>query len=346
MSATPNLLFMNQNAGVREWFWREPSLSRLKEYGYELPYNETDQPLTAEQWADRLVGVDALITTWGSPRLDEAVLGKNDTLRIVAHVGGSVAVIISDYLYERGVKVSTSNDLMARSVAESGIMLMMMAMRRAHVHCKFGLRSEKMVWGKDLDIKVPQDCVIGIWGYGDVAKWVVDMLRPMEPKEIAVASGHMSEQALAELGMTKCDVDELFAKSDVVFCLTGMTVANYHRIQTPQLQSMKDGAILINLGRAPLLNPDDLLAELKRGRITAALDVFEKEPLAEDDPLNDLPNVILQPHNAGTGRDAHYLAVMLDEVHRFFAGEPLQYEIARERGEQMTDLGKVREVKG
>jgi phosphoglycerate dehydrogenase-like enzyme len=235
---------------------------------------------------------------------------------------------------------------MARSVAESGIMLMMMAMRRAHIHCKFGTRSEHMVWGKDADIRVPQDCIIGIWGYGDVSKWVVPMLRPMEPKEIAVSSGHMSEEALAELGMTKCDVDELFAKSDVVFCLSGMTVANYHRIQEPQLQSMKDGAILINLGRAPLLDPDDLLAELKRGRIIAALDVYEKEPLAEDDPLNDLDNVILQPHNAGTGRDAHYMAAMLDEINRFYAGERLQYEIAQHRGEQMTDMQRVRKEKG
>lgn len=343
MAQSPKILFMNQNAGVREWFFKAPSLKRAEELGYEVAWNEKDEPLSPSEWGDMLEGVEILLTTWGSPRLEGEILAKADALKMVGHVGGSVAPIISDELYERGVRVTTANVLMARSVAEQGIMLMMMGLRQAHVHAKLGTRNDAMVWGKDENIKVPQDCVIGIWGYGDVAKWVVSMLRPMEPKTIAVCSNHMSAEACEAEGMVKMEFGELFAMSDVIFCLAGMTVANTGAVGKAQLESMKDGAVLINLGRAPLIQPDALIEELKRGRWTAILDVFEKEPLPEDDPLNSLPNVILTPHNAGTGRDGHYLGAMLDEAVRLFAGEPLKYEVEQRRGKGMTDLAKVRE---
>ena len=98
------------------------------------------------------------------------------------------------------------------------------------------------------------------------------------------------------------------------------------------------------LKRINVTFPVSLLEELRRGRITGIFDVYEKEPLPEDDPLNELPNVILQPHNGGTGRDAKYMAVMLDELDRFFRGEPLQYEVSYERGMQMTDMEAVRQA--
>jgi len=107
---------------------------------------------------------------------------------------------------------------------------------------------------------------------------------------------------------------------------------------------MKTGSIIINVGRAPLIQPEALLEELQSGRIMGVFDVYEREPLPDDHPLNDLHNVILSPHYAGTGRDAHYMRVMLDEIERFFSGEELQYEVRASRARQMTDMGAVREA--
>ena len=97
-------------------------------------------------------------------------------------------------------------------------------------------------------------------------------------------------------------------------------------------------------GRAPLIQPDALVAELQRGRWTGVFDVFEKEPLPEDHPLNELPNVILSPHFAGTGRDSWYMAEMLDEIDRFRRGEDLRYEVFGSRARQMTDMDAVRKA--
>lgn len=344
MTEQPKIVFMNQNAGVLAWFYRGPSKRRAAELGWEIRVNETGGPLEPEQWAEMIAGADALLTTWGSPRLDESVLGGNESVRIVAHVGGSVAAVVPDSVFERGIRVSTANPLMARSVAEHCIMLMLMGLRRAHDHIKLGTRSETMQHFKDWAVRVPQDCTIGIWGFGDIAGYVVDMLRPFEPKEILVVSGHLSDEDAAAGGMRRVGFDALFEQSDVIFTLAGMTVANTGRVGPEQLRAMKSGSIIINVGRAPLIQPEALLAELRTGRIMGIFDVFEREPLPEDHPFNDLHNVILSPHYAGTGRDAHYMAAMLDEVERFFAGEELQYEVRASRARQMTDMGAVREA--
>ena len=346
MAEMPKVWFLNNSQGSIDWFMRGPTLQKIDELGWTINCNESGEKIEPEEWAGIIADADALLTTWGSPKVDEVVLSQAEGVQIIGHVGGSVAPYIAPYVFERGIRVTTANDLMARSVAESCLMMLLMGLRRAHMHVKLGTRSEPMVWGKDEQIRPIEDCVIGIWGFGDIARWVLRLLGPFEPREVLVVSGHLSDADAAELGMRKVEFDELFARSDVVFTLAGMTVANTGRVGAKQLAAMPDGSIIINVGRAPLIQPDALVAELRRGRITGILDVYEREPLPEDDPLNQLPNVILQPHNAGTGRDAHYMAAMLDEINRFYAGEPLEYEIAQHRGEQMTDMQRVRKEKG
>ncbi|MFP4249660.1 MAG: hydroxyacid dehydrogenase, partial [Armatimonadota bacterium] len=348
MTDKPTVVFMNQNETTLEWFYRGPSKERaaelMEEHGWEIRVNDTGGPLEPEEWAEMVADADAIMTTWGSPPVDETVLSKNDSLEIIAHVGGSVAAYVPDSVFEQNIRVSTANPLMARTVAEHCIMLLLMGLRRAHDHIKLGTRSEYMQRFKDWKVRVPQDCVIGIWGFGDIASYVVDLLGPFEPKEILVVSGHLSEEEAGERGMELVEFDDLFERSDVVFTLAGMTVANTGRVGPKQLKSMKSGSIIINVGRAPLIQPDALLEELQTGRIMGILDVFETEPLPEEDPLNDLHNVILSPHYAGTGRDAHYMEAMLDEIERFVKGEELQYEVWASRARQMTDMGAVREA--
>ncbi len=344
MAQGPRIYFMNQSRTALGWFFRGPSRARAEELGWDIWVNERDEAIEAEEWAEIIADAEALLTTWGSPKLDETILARNEALRIVGHVGGSVAPYIADEVFERGVRVCTANPFMARTVAEHCIMLMLMGLRRAHDHIKLGTRCETMNHYKDWKVRVPQDCTIGIWGFGDIASWVLEMLRPFEPREVLVASGHLSDEDAAEQGMRRVEFDALFQQSDVVFTLAGMTVANTGRVGARQLRSMKSGAVLINVGRAPLIQPEALLEELRRGRITGVFDVFEREPLPDDHPFNELPNVILSPHYAGTGRDAQYMAAMLDEIDRFFRGEELRYEVRASRARQMTDMQAVRKA--
>jgi phosphoglycerate dehydrogenase-like enzyme len=90
---------------------------------------------------------------------------------------------------------------------------------------------------------------------------------------------------------------------------------------------MKPSGYLINIGRGAIVVLDDLVAALRSARIAgAALDVFEVEPLPPEHPLWDFPNVIITPHTAGysTAIAGRHLATLVENVHRFAAGEPLK----------------------
>ena len=188
----------------------------------------------------------------------------------------------------------------------------------------------------------PDEAVIGIWGYGDVAKAFIELLRPLHPRVIAVHDNFLTNEMAEAEGLQKIGLDELFATSDVIHCQTGLTTANKGRVGAAQLAAIKESAVLVNCGRAPLIDEGALIAELQRCRFTAILDVFEEEPLPEDHPYHTLRNVILTPHCAGNGRDGRYLGLMLDEFDRFFRRQALETEVSLERALAMTDSSLLR----
>ncbi|NLN27404.1 MAG: hydroxyacid dehydrogenase, partial [Firmicutes bacterium] len=96
---------------------------------------------------------------------------------------------------------------------------------------------------------------------------------------------------------------------------------------------MKDDAIFINTARGSLVNEDDLIAELEKGRFWACLDVTDPEPPAADSPLRSLPNVTLTPHIAGSVNNGHRRIgrYVTEEIERFVAGEPAVNPVLREQ---------------
>ncbi|MGW4297287.1 2-hydroxyacid dehydrogenase [Micromonospora chersina] len=123
-------------------------------------------------------------------------------------------------------------------------------------------------------------------------------------------------------------VDELPAllpEADVVVLLVPLTDQTRGLVDEKFLAAMRDGALLVNAARGPVARTSALVAELASGRLRAALDVTDPEPLPADHPLWDLPNVLLTPHVAGSVRGLLPRAYRLvgEQVRRFAAGEPL-----------------------
>jgi phosphoglycerate dehydrogenase-like enzyme len=93
---------------------------------------------------------------------------------------------------------------------------------------------------------------------------------------------------------------------------------------------MPDGALLVNIARGSIVDTDALLAELTSGRLRAALDVTDPEPLPEGHPLWSAPNLLLTPHVAGAvpNTNARAAAALTDQLQRILAGEPLANVVA------------------
>jgi phosphoglycerate dehydrogenase-like enzyme len=122
------------------------------------------------------------------------------------------------------------------------------------------------------------------------------------------------------------ELHEALETADVVVILLPVTDETRHLVDADFLKSMKDGALLVNAARGPIVDTGALLAELTSGRISAALDVTDPEPLPPGHPLWQAPGLLLTPHVGGAITDAtdRAYAVVRDQLARYAVGEPLR----------------------
>ncbi|MEV4661621.1 2-hydroxyacid dehydrogenase [Micromonospora echinofusca] len=160
-----------------------------------------------------------------------------------------------------------------------------------------------------------------IVGAGSIGTAVRDRLAPFEVSFTLVARTARPEQGVHGVG----ELPGLLPEADVVVLLVPLTEQTRGLVDESFLAAMRDGALLVNAARGPVARTEALVAELRTGRISAALDVTDPEPLPADHELWTMPNVLLTPHVAGSVRGLLPRAYRLvaEQVRRFAAGEPL-----------------------
>jgi phosphoglycerate dehydrogenase-like enzyme len=163
------------------------------------------------------------------------------------------------------------------------------------------------------------DRTVLIVGYGAVGAAIERRLAGFECSVLRVARSARDGVA----GMD--ELPQLLPKADVVVLIVPMTDETQGMADAKFLAQMKDGALLVNVARGPVADTDALLAELSSGRLKAAVDVTDPEPLPADHPLWKAPGLIVSPHVGGASSAFHPRAVRLvrDQLHRFAAGDPL-----------------------
>ena len=127
------------------------------------------------------------------------------------------------------------------------------------------------------------------------------------------------------------ELTRLLPRHDVVILALPLTAATRGLVDKAFLAAMPDGALLVNVARGGVVVTDDLLAELTSGRLSAALDVTEPEPLPPDHPLWRAPNVLISPHVGGNSSAfrPRARALLRDQLARYADGRPLNHQIRR-----------------
>jgi phosphoglycerate dehydrogenase-like enzyme len=181
-------------------------------------------------------------------------------------------------------------------------------------------RAHAQTWGERLSVADLAGATVLILGMGSIGEAVAARLAPFGAEVVGVASH-------ARDGLHGVDeLPALLPVADAVVVLTPLTEATRGLMDAARLGHMKDGALLINAGRGPVLDTDALLAETASGRLYAVLDVTDPEPLPDGHPLWRAPGVLsITPHIGGNSERAHRFAAELagDQLARFTAGEPL-----------------------
>jgi phosphoglycerate dehydrogenase-like enzyme len=158
-------------------------------------------------------------------------------------------------------------------------------------------------------------------GHGAIGQTIEQMLAPFQVNLIRVAR---TARSLPEVHAVS-ELDHLLPQADVVVLILPHTSESHHLIGRQQLSLMHQGALLVNAARGPIVDTDALVEALQAGRIRAALDVTDPEPLPQGHPLWNCPNLLLTPHIAGSSPQfgPRCLQIAADELRRYIAGESL-----------------------
>jgi phosphoglycerate dehydrogenase-like enzyme len=282
-----------------------------------------------------LSGFDVLIAL--QPYVTARSLERADRLTLIARVGVGLDRIDLDACTRRGVLVATSPDGVRRPLA-AGALALVLALAHRIVErdrlVRSGWWDRQELTGFGL-----RGRMLGVIGLGNVGRELCLLAGPFELRLIA-ADPYVTDPPA---GVELVELDELLRRSDFVVCLCPLTDETRGLLDSRRLRLLKPTAFLVNVARGPIVDQRALTEALGARRLAgAALDVFDEEPLAPDDPLRHLDNVILSPHSvaltdeafAGNGRSAceAVLALARGEIPRHVANpEALDHPRLRER---------------
>ncbi len=169
------------------------------------------------------------------------------------------------------------------------------------------------------------DRTVLIVGYGEVGTATEDRLTPFECDVLRVARSARDTHRGPVHALA--DLPELLPRADVVILSTPLTDATRQLADEAFLARMKDGALLVNVARGPVVATGALLAELESGRLRAAVDVTDPEPLPPEHPLWHAPGLLISPHVGGNTSAFMPRAkrMLRAQLHRFVAGDPMEH---------------------
>jgi glyoxylate reductase len=270
--------------------------------GFEVDYNDADQPLPKAELIRRLQGKDALICHIISA-VDEEVLGAT-ALRIVANVAVGYNNIDVAAARRRGVVVTNTPEVLTETTADFAWALLMAAARRV-VEADHYARSGQwtvwrwdLLWGADIHGKT-----LGVVGFGRIGRAVARRGRGFGMRVLYHDTVRADAATERELNATAVDLPTLLRESDFVSLHTLLTPETRHLINERTLRLMKKTAILVNAARGPVVDEAALVKALAEEWIRGAgLDVFEDEPTIHPGLLS-LRNVTLSPHIASASNE-------------------------------------------
>lgn len=283
---------------------------------------------------EHIESADIVITSWDTAAFDRDVMAKAKKLKLLAHAAGSVKPVVSDALWEKGVRVTSAAAANAFGVAEFCLGLILTATKRAFWA---GLDTKRGLWQTGSEsFNGPTEIYqqkIGVIGASHVGRHLIRLLKNFTC-DVLLYDPYCSGEQAATLGATKVEtLDELFSKCLVVSLNAPSTDETHRMIRGKHFAKLQAGALFINTARGAIVDEQEMIEVLRKGQFVACLDVTDPEPPLLDSPLRTLPNLWLTPHIAGA--TAHNLlrvgTFVANEIEAFISDHPLHYEVRREQ---------------
>lgn len=255
-----------------------------------------DNVIPAEVLGAKSAGAHALYSMLTDP-IDAKLLSGAPQLQVVSNMAVGMDNIDIPACTERGIAVGHTPGVLADTVADTAIGLLLMGARRLVEGVDFvksgrwGPWDPNLLWGRDV-----HSSTVGIIGLGGVGRAVARRLTGFNCRLVYWNRTRRLEVE-ADLGIEYVDLEDLLEQADHVIVAVALVDATHHLIDAAALERMRSTATLVNVSRGGTVDPHALAAALANGAIAAAaLDVTEPEPISMDDPLLALPNCVIIPH--------------------------------------------------
>jgi D-3-phosphoglycerate dehydrogenase len=285
-------VYVVQGRGQRDYSDCQTALASVPARMTALPFIATENEMIA-----RTRDADALVTS-ASP-VTRGVMSALEGLKVVARTGVGYDVIDVPAATELGVIVVNIPDLWVREVANHALALLLAWNRKIVV---LDRQVHAGVWSAGVPGERTGSLhgeTVGIVGLGNIGSAFARRAAALETKVIAY-DPYVELARFTALGVERvASLDELAARADYVSVHTLLNAETHHLIGEAFLKRMKPTAVLINTSRGPVVDEQALARALEERRLAAAaLDVWEQEPVAKDNPLLRMDNVIATPHAA------------------------------------------------
>lgn len=288
----------------------------------EFQVVEVDESDRETAYRNHLPSTDVLIS---QQPMDKERLDQAPNLRAIINVETNFLPNV-DYAgcFRRGIHVLTPASVFALPVAEMGLGMALSLARGIHTaHADFVAGRESYGLDGNADAELLTGSRIGFVGFGDLGRALHKLLLPFQA-EVLAFDPWLSDNYLKRLGVEPASLDQVLGQCRTVFVVASITTENAHLLDADKLSLMQDGAMLILLSRAAIADFGALAQEAQSGRLRIATDVFPEEPVAESDPIRNVPGILFSAHRAGALTSAlHQIgALTLEDLGQIERGLP------------------------
>ncbi len=322
------------NGEFRQRIFNEKYYDKIRKFG-ELKIFDKENFEDTQYVLDFVKGAEVIITSWDSPVISKEILDVCPDLKAVIHAAGSVKPVVSEEFINRKVRITGSAVAIGEGVAETALGFAISACKGFY---RLNEDTKNKLWNENTKsyVKDFYDINVGVISGGFVGRHMVKLLKNFHV-DVLMYDPILSAEEIEKIGAKKVELNELMSESDVVSIHAPSIPATDNMINKDNLALMKDGAVLINTSRGSVINEQELIEELEKGRIFACIDVTNPEPPAKDNKLRDLDNVVLTPHIAGTVTNGlkRIALHVCEELERLLNGEKMRTEV------NLDDLSKM-----
>lgn len=268
--------------------YTDEEMKTLEDLGYEIIFEDEKNISFSENMKD----IDMMVCFNPFEKLD---IGKFPNLKWIQLLSAGINQVPLEKIKNQNIILTNNRGGYSIPIAEWTVMKILEMLKNSK---EFYNKQREKVWKMDTSLLELYNKTVGFIGTGSIAQETAKRLKGFGVEIIGFNLSGKEAKYFDEIYKID-EIEKTAPKLDILVIAAPYTEKTHHLVDNKVLQSMKDGIYLVNIARGSIIDEKALIANLQSGKIKkAALDVFEEEPLPENNPLWNMDNVIISPHNS------------------------------------------------